>query len=291
MSNSAIDTENFSQDEMTYRYKLLHYKVQSQRLAETWTKFEDAGFKPILIKGWSAAQLYPNPSERQYTDIDLIFAPEVFEQAKEFLHHTSLPSAVDLHKGARHLDSLPFDNLYANSILKICEGVNIRLLREEDQLRVLCIHWLNDGGADRERLWDIYYGVKNRSETFDWHRFLDQISPKRRRWIICAVGLAHKFLNLEIEDTPIAREAKNLPSWLIRAVEKEWASGIRLIPLQHVRHDRQKLWEQIKKRIPPNPIQATIEVEGHFDKVPRFIYQIADVLKRFPGLLNSDNKN
>lgn len=271
---------------MAHRFNLLHYKVQTQRLAQCWAKFDAAGFKPILIKGWAAAQLYPNPAERHYTDIDLIFSPETFGAAEDFLNKNSMPIAVDLHKGARHLDSLSFDDLYANSVLIDCENVKIRILREEDHLRVLCIHWLNDGGADRDRLWDIYHGINNRSEKFDWHRFLNEISLKRRRWIICAVGLAHKYLKLDLAHTPIAEEAKNLPGWLTKAVEKEWDSGVRLTPLQQVRHDRQKFWEQIKKRLPPNPIQATIEMEGHFDKVPRIFYQFSDIFLRLPGSID-----
>lgn len=197
-----------------------------------------------------------------------------------------MPVAVDLHRGARHLDSLSFDDLYANSVSVDCEGAEIRVLREEDHLRVLCIHWLNDGGADKERLWDIYYGIDNRSGEFDWQRFLDRISAKRRRWIICAVGLAHRYLNLNLDNTPIREEAKKLPGWLTKAVEREWDSGVRLIPLQQVRHDRQKFWEQIKKRLPPNPIQATIEMEGHFDKVPRIFYQFTDIFWRLPGSID-----
>lgn len=277
------EVETLNQPEMEHRFKLLHYKVQSQRLAKSWTKFEESGFKPILIKGWAAAQLYPNPYERQYTDIDLIFAPEEFEKAEEFLKKTPMDTAIDLHKGARHLDSLPFNDLYANSVFVDCDNTPIRILREEDHLRVLCIHWLNDGGADKQRLSDIYYGISDRSKTFDWQRFLEAISKKRRRWIICAIGLAHKYLDLKLEDTPIAEEAKNLPKWLVKAVEKEWVSEVRLTPLQHVIHDREKFWQQIKKRMPPNPIQATIEMEGSFDKIPRFYYQFADVFLRLPA--------
>lgn len=272
--------ETLSQQELHDRFKLLHYKVQSQRLAKTWTKFVEAGFKPILIKGWAAAQLYPEPAERQYTDVDLLIAPEDFESAEDFLAKTPMDIAVDLHKGARHLDSPAFDDLYANSVAYKCETAAIRVLRQEDHLRVLCIHWLNDGGADKERLRDIYYGIENRSEQFDWKRFLEPISGKRRRWIVCAVGLAHKYLGLNIDDIPCADEAKNLPVWLTKAVEKEWQSEVRLTPLLHVRHDKAKLWQQIKKRIPPNPIQATIEMEGDFDRVPRIFYQFADVFFR-----------
>jgi hypothetical protein len=143
---------------------------------------------------------------------------------------------------------------------------------------------LNDGGADFEKLWDIYYAVANRPKNFDWDRLLNIVSSKRRKWIVCAIGLAHKYLQLEIEDTPLAREAKVIPRWVQKAVEKEWESSVRLKPLHFLLKDKKEFWKQIKKRFPPNPIQATIEVEGDFDKNFRIIYQIKSM---FPRLLPS----
>ena len=139
---------------------------------------------------------------------------------------------------------------------------------------------MNDGGAYRERLWDIFYAVENRAESFDWEKCLQVVNEKRRYWIICAIGLAHQYLDLKIDDTPFAGEIQNLPKWLIKAVEKEWADEVRLQPIQYYWHNKKQFWQQIKKRIPPNPIQATIELEGYFDKRPRFIYQFGDIFYR-----------
>lgn len=277
--------ENFSiltKEEMEDRYRLLHYRVQCRRLAEVWEKFESAGFHPILIKGWAAAQLYPQPYERDYTDIDLVFSTDEYERAEAFVRENTFNYPIDLHREARHLDCLPFADLFQNSVLQDCEGVLIRTLREEDHLRVLCVHWLNDGGANRERLRDIRYAIENRARKFDWGRFLETVPARRRRWLVCAVGLAQKYENLDLRHTPLEDEARNLPKWLERAVQKEWASDVRLIPLQQVTHDKKALWEQIKKRIPPNPVQATIELDGDFDKYPRFFYQFGDIFWRIP---------
>lgn len=259
---------------------LLKYKVEQQRLETVWKKFQDSGFNPILIKGWAAGLKYPNPSERLYVDVDLIFDPKEFSNALDFCSVSSLGVTVDLHNGARHLDSLDFDKLFENSVLKTCGETKVRILSEEDHLRILCVHWLNDGGGVKERLWDIYYAVNNRKTDFDWGKCLDVVNIKRRRWIITAIGLAHYYFDLEINELPFREEVKNIPKWVFKAIDKEWNDEVRLMPLHHYLNDKKKLWEQIKKRIPPNPIQATIEVNGEIDNTPRIFYQIADIFKR-----------
>jgi hypothetical protein len=63
-------------------------------------------------------------------------------------------------------------------------------------------------------------------------------------------------------------------------VEREWRRGIDLRPLHTALRDRSALLQQIRKRIPPNPIQATIDCEGRFDDGSRLGYQLRDVLIR-----------
>lgn len=288
--NSKI-TENFSRTAIEDGFNIVHYKVKEQHLEKIWIRFEKAGFEPILIKGWAAAQVYPEPFQRQFTDIDLLIAPSRFDEALKFLETAKQEFPVDLHKGARHLDSVPFEDLFANSRTIKCGATSVRVLRPEDHLRVLCVHWLNDGGANRERLWDVYYAVANRSKDFDWQRCLGIVSPQRRRWIVCAIGLAHKYLELNIENTPVASEAKTIPGWLIKAVENEWRSDVRLTDLRFVLSNREELFKQIKKRMAPNPIQATIELEGDFDHTPRFAYQIRNFFVRLNTLIKKIGKN
>ncbi len=261
-------------------WKHLKLKIHEDRIEKAWERFENAGFKPVLIKGWAAAQYYTNPSDRQFGDLDLVFAPEEFDRAEKLAEEFVGELAIDLHRGVRHLDTVPFNILYANSQIVSCGKKSVRVLRREDHLRILCVHWLIDGGAKKDKLWDIYHAVKNRPVDFDWEACLDVVSTTRRRWIICTIFLAHKYLALDLTDTPLISEKIVVPRWLTVTLEKEWRSGNNLFPMHFLLNDPKALWRQIRKRFPPNPIQATVETEGEFDERTRILYQIGNICQR-----------
>jgi hypothetical protein len=274
------------------RWYLIQYKLQEHRIVNTFDLFRRHNIEPILIKGWAASKYYPNAEERLFTDIDICVAPSVFKKAGNILDECRKEGLlVDLHDGLRHLDTVGWDNLFENSQLIKIQETDIRVLRAEDHLRILCVHWLNDGAAVKERLWDIYYAVENRAADFDWERCLETVNRKRRKWIVCAIGLAHLYLKLDLKNTPIADEAKQIPEWIIKTVEKEWADESSLKSLVACLADRKEFFRQLKKRFPPNPIQATIDVGGEFDDNPRIFYQIADIFIRIkPSLQRFINK-
>lgn len=253
-------------------------------VARAFGLFRENDIEPVLIKGWASARFYPHDQFRNYSDIDLCVPAADHEAARRLLDQNP-GLGVDLHRELRHLDTLDWEKLFCDAETPCLDGVRVRVLRPEDHLRVVSTHWLNDGGAPKERLWDIYYAVENRPQDFDWKRCLDVVSRSRRGWVVAAVGLAHRYLGLDIENLPFAIEARELPGWLTTAVEREWASGTRLIDLELCIHDPGLLLAQLRKRLPPNPIQATIETEGPIDGGSRLKYQIKDVLKRVPSSL------
>ncbi|MDQ3799108.1 MAG: nucleotidyltransferase family protein [Acidobacteriota bacterium] len=274
--------EQLSKEKNDFYWLTLQNRVNELKISEAFRFMRSRGFEPILIKGWSIARYYPQIWRRRFIDIDLCVAPKDFEKAKKLLETPEgLKHNIDLHKGLKPLDTVAWDDLFENSETVKIDNTLIRTLRAEDHLRIVCVHWLADGGAYKDRLWDIYYLVENRPRGFDWTRCLDIVSPKRRRWIICCLGLTHKYLGLDLTDTPVAAEAKNIPGWLIKTVEREWRTEVKLKPLQNCLHDRRLFWRQIKKRIPPNPLQATIELDGEFDDNSRVFYQLANILTRF----------
>ncbi|MFT3745241.1 MAG: nucleotidyltransferase family protein [Pyrinomonadaceae bacterium] len=266
------------------RWSALQRKVQEHNALKAFALFRDNDIEPILIKGLAAARLYPGSVHRPSIDMDLAVAGRDIDKASQLL--TSLAAdglAIDLHRELRHLDTFDWKDLFENSRLIDTGSGTYRILRPEDHLRVLIVHWLTDGGGNKERLWDIYYAIANREADFDWDRFLTVVSPKRRRWLVCTVGLAQKYLGLDLTGTPIENEARNLPDWLIARVEYEWAREDKNEPLEIVLSDRSRLLKQIALRFDQNPIWATVQMEGSFDARTRVFYQIGNFFYRIPS--------
>lgn len=277
---------DLSQRDLELRFKIIQFKARELDIEKIWQQFTDAGFKLLMIKGWAAAkQFYPEPFQREFVDIDIMVEPGEFKRAVEFSKglRTSLP--MDIHSGPRHLDILEFKELYNSGDVLNCNSVEIIVPRPEDHLRILCNHWLTDGGANREKLRDIFYAVSSRSKEFDWDRFLNSGNYKRRRWLECAVGLGAKYLNLDISDTPIPDAERRIPDWVVKSVENEWNSDVKLQPLNFYSQDKKLFWEQVRKRMPPNAVQATILEEGDFDRYPRAWYQFKNFFSRLTAML------
>ncbi|HMT08186.1 MAG TPA: nucleotidyltransferase family protein [Pyrinomonadaceae bacterium] len=268
-------------DDESRKWFILQRAVEQRSVAAAFDFFRLHGLEPILFKGIAAGLNYPEGKVRVSTDIDLAFSKTDFEKAFALAQSDEYKgTTLDIHREFKHLDKVDWNVLFDRSQVIELGGLKIRIPSAEDHLRLLCVHWLIDGGWFRERLWDIYYAVDRRSETFDWSRCLDEVSANRRGWVICTIGLAHHYLQLPIDDLPFADEARNVPTWLIRAVEREWASGLRLAPIQQFVGQPALFFRQLRKRLPPNPITATLDVEGSLDSRFRFHFQIGSILKR-----------
>lgn len=263
------------------RWNLLALKKAEKFILDAFRVCRQHDIEPILIKGWAAARYYPPGTPRFFGDTDLAVSAADFEKARSLLEAPDSPvKGVDLHRELRSLDTLEWTELFSRSELIPVEGGEIRVLAPEDHLRVLCVHWLINGGDDRNRLYDVFYAVANRPRTFDWSKCVDVVDPNRRSWIVSTIGLAHRYLELDLEGIPFADQARDLPTWLTRCVERGWADDVQLRGLDESMTDRRLFFRQIRKRLPPNPIQATVFCEGRFDDGPRIGYQIRDFFGR-----------
>lgn len=280
------------------RWYLLRRKEQELRIRRAFEFFREHGIEPILIKGWAAARLYPPDRHRNFSDIDLSVSVSDFDKAHELVStEEGRRLDIDLHREFRQLERSRWTDIFSRSELIDLDGTDIRVPSPEDHLRILSAHWLTDGGANKEKLWDVYYAVENRQPGFDWSVCLDAAGPVRRNWTLTTIGVAHTVLDLNIDDLPFAREV-TVPEWMMKRLEDERKSGEPLQPLHTCLRDRRLLFKQIRKRLPPNPIQATVDMEGIFDDGNRVYYQTASIfvrlgpsLKRFSRILFSRGTN
>jgi hypothetical protein len=260
-----------------YWYVINHARNEVE-IMRAFDLLRSNNIEPILIKGLAVAIKYPG-LKRFYTDIDLCVSPSDFPKARSLLKGSN----IDLHEGLRNLDLVPWEDLFINSKLIEIGGGKIRVLRDEDHLRVLCVHWLIDGGVRKERLLDIYYVLKS-NPNFDWERFLGN-SETRRKWMECVIGLTSFYYGLELKGTPFEDASKRIPRWVFKALEREWSFSFGLLPL-HVclkRKDVRGFFKQLMRRFPPNPLQAMVEVEGELadSRVIVFFYQLESLFLRF----------
>lgn len=263
------------------KWNVLQRAVEERSVKTAFELFRSHGIEPVLIKGWAAGRNYPIDKFRTSSDIDVAVSEDDYDRAIKLARSDESKGLIlDIHRELRHLDTVSWNEIVGRSELVDIGDVKVRVPSDEDHLRILCVHWLTDGGWFRDRLWDIYYAMENRPDDFDWELCLSAVSPNRRRWVTCTIGLAHRYLGLNIDELPFRNEAANLPRWLVKAVEKEWASGVRLLPLQDFVNKPADLVRQIRKRLPPNPISATVDVEGSFDSRFRIHYQLGSMLKR-----------
>lgn len=270
------------------RWNALQTKLHEAKLVRAFELFRAGGLEPILIKGWAAARFYPSGKFRSIGDIDLCFSSGDFPRALELSKTDEIAALfVDIHEEFRQLDRVRWDDIFARSQLITHGDTGIRIPCPEDHLRILCIHWLTDGGQYREKLDDIYYAIEKRPADFDWDLCLNSVSSTRRNWIITAVAIAHRFRGLQVDDLPFASEVRVLPAWVEKTIEAEWASDVKLEPVLAQLSQFGELRRQIGKRIPPNPIRSTIEMEQPFtSRKPRKL-QAAILARRTVNLLRN----
>ncbi len=279
MDTSASRTE--INDE--FRWNLLQKNILERNAVRAFALFRESRIEAIMIKGLAAGQYYPDDKPRVSVDLDLAVSAADFPQADKLARSEAADGlAIDLHRELRHLDTVPWEDLFANSVTMPLDGADIRVPCPEDHLRIVCLHWLTDGGRNRDRLYDVYHAVTNRESGFDWDRFFGIVSPTRKRWLECTLGLAAKYLGLDLDGTPVAGAQENLPRWLTETVEREWSSETKFEPMEVAVFDRKKFFQQLGRRLNPNPIWATVQAEGSFDAPTRLHYKIANAFRRIP---------
>jgi hypothetical protein len=102
-----------------YRQFRLSSLIHEREIEQVVSALGSVNIRPVLIKGWAVARLYPDRALRPYGDIDLVVRPDEFGKAERVLSElstASLPLApsqrerepgmrnhVDLHSGFDHI--------------------------------------------------------------------------------------------------------------------------------------------------------------------------------------------
>lgn len=263
------------------KWYLLNAKLQELQCVEVTNRLRAEDIDCVVLKGPAIKRFYPADKARPSVDLDIAVHPEDFERALELRGEGLLGNYnIDLHDGFRHFDTRGWEAGFERSSKIDLDDGSIRVLADEDQLRLICVHWLTDGGERKERLWDIHYIVANSRPDFDWDYFLDSNGPVRRNWMITVVGLAHKYTGLPLKGIPCREEALKLPRWLVRTLERRWDDEIAFAPLDTSVRSPSLFLKQFRRRFPPNAVMATVGLEGDFDDRSRLGYQIRYFIKQ-----------
>jgi hypothetical protein len=266
-----------------YQLQVLQSGIHEQKIQKVFRLLRAESIEPILVKGWSAARFYPDQALRPYGDIDICVQPNDFRAAEIVLARPEANDCwVDLHKRFEEIGERSVEELLARSRLVDLNDEKIRILSPEDHLALLAIHLLKHGAWRPLWLCDIGAAVESVSSDFDWSLCLGR-NKKKASWIICVIGLANLLLDAEIDHLTFAKEARELPGWLVATVLKQWNAPFSLNqppmshpePMANYLFQPRGLLRALRKRW-PDPIMATVSVNGRFTKFPRWPYQLGN---------------
>lgn len=279
-TSSAAD-----QFHQAYRLNCLQAALHERSLKQVIPLLRNVGVEPVLVKGWSVARLYPEPGLRPYCDLDLCVLPDHYPAAEAFLRSPEGEGCgVDLHVGFGKFYDNEADDVFARSQLVKLDDLEIRVLSAEDQLRFLCMHLLRHGAVRPLWLCDIGVLIETRPPDFNWDRCIGN-SSREADWVACAMGLAHRLLGVDVKGIPVLDRIGNLPSWLVPAVLKEWGKPFRsrIQLASYLRNPSGPLRELLRHW--PNPIEATMTVQGPFNELPRLFFQLGHIVSRSTSLM------
>lgn len=275
-----------------YRLQVLQSAIHEEKIKTVFRLLRESSIEPMLVKGWAAASLYPERALRPYGDIDLCVRPSDYKTAAAILAGPEATGCwVDLHNGFSELKDRTVDQLFERSRLIALDTEQIRVLSGEDQLGLLAVHFLKHGAWRPLWLCDIGAAIESLPTSFDWDICLGR-DKKRAGWISCAIGLAHRLLGARQQDLPLSVRNQRLPDWLIRNILTQWEKPFAsnqppmshpLPMVSHIRHPG-GFWKGLRDRW-PNPIIATISVNGKLNDAPRLPYQLGNCAARLVRFL------
>lgn len=264
------------------------HEAELQRLVQAFKAYD---VRCILLKGWSVARLYPESGLRPSGDIDLWVDPERRKIADAILRELQLAETVDLeHDQLRRFKEQCFEQFYASCDTASLALTSIRVPRREDQLRILCLHFLKHGGWRPIWLCDIAVLLESQ-KAFNWDLCFGTNSSWAR-WIGSTIALAREVVGAGVPEGAPRDFIATPPKWLVSAVLREWGDP-EPPKTAALSASLPYLWRrpwQVKRVLSGrwrNSVQATVDRNGAFDAYPRWPYQVRDVAVRAKNFFTS----
>lgn len=270
-----------------FRLLALQAAMHETRIRKVFKTLRSIKVEPILIKGWAVARAYPHQALRPYGDIDLIVRAGDYAPAVEVVARHARDCFVDLHPGLPfELADRSVDEVFLRSELVPCGAEQVRVLSQEDHFPLLATHLLKHGVWRPLWLCDLAVLLESMPTSFNWDTCLGK-DKRRINWVLAAAGLAQELLGASIKDERIARQAREVPGWLVQRVLREWETPFAgaQAPQRHpapisfyLRRPRGLLRDLARRW--PSPIIATISVNGTFGSRRRVRYELGNWLFR-----------
>jgi hypothetical protein len=265
-----------------YRLQTLQAIDRDRAIYKVLARLRFGGVEPILIKGWSAARLYPEPGLRLSSDLDWCVPLNRLPAAAAALAGWQLPCAVDLHADVPDLPDRNWDQVFTRSRIVQLGERTVRVLGPEDELRLLCLHLARHGIARPLWLCDIGACLESLPADFDWDYCLAG-KHHLSSWTKCVLGLATRLLACRrINHAPLQ---DNVVLWVERAVLWCWGVGRGRRLAYYVRHPVEAVRRMRYHGISPNhgstPIKAALHLSlGPHAGLPLVGIQLAAFLRR-----------
>jgi hypothetical protein len=201
----------------SFRMQVLHRRLHELRLAAVLDLTASLGLDPLLLKGWSVARAYPSLGLRPCGDVDLVVPATEHVRLQRALDERPRDDDwidVDLEHRFLTTDGTPLRTLQARAVHVPLDGRAVRIACPEDQLRLVCVHYLRAGGFQPRALCDIALLLETRPAAFDWEIALGD--TRQRQWVTVAAGLAERLLGADLSGTPL--QGATVPAWVGRHV-------------------------------------------------------------------------
>ena len=281
-----------------YRLQALQSGIHEEKIEKVFSVLRQASIDGILIKGWAAAGMYPERGLRPYGDIDLVVRPEQYEAASKLLAAPEVQDCwIDLHRSISEIDDRTVQYLFERSTRLSLGKETVSVLSAEDHLALLAVHLLKHGAWRPLWLCDIGAAIESLPANFDWHVCLGR-NRTRAGWITTAIGLAQELLGARINNVAPEAQPAKLPEWLVQSVLRQWEQPFAVnqppmshpLPMSTALRSPGMLFEALRQRW-PNPILATVSVNGQFNSIPRLPYQLGNCLARARRFLFRDSRS